>query len=63
MQMLHRSSFISVFTIKQDRAIGLTPMIHFQQKTEVQGLAHISTSNYITLSSSHRKSVPRHMTE
>jgi hypothetical protein len=62
-QLVHQSSFTFVFIMKHDLIIGLTPMIHFQQKTEEQGPAHISTSNYITPSSSHRKSVPRHMTE
>ena len=59
MQLLHHSPFTLVFTIKQDLAIGLTRTIHFQQKTEVQELVHITTSKYITLFSSHCKSVPR----
>jgi hypothetical protein len=60
MQLLHHASFSFVFTIKQDLVIGLTQMINFQQKTEVQELAHIIVSNYITLFSSHCKSV-RHV--
>ena len=51
MLLLYHSSFTFVSTIKQDLINGLTQMINLQQKTEVQELAHIIISNYITLCS------------
>jgi hypothetical protein len=59
MLLLHHSPLTLVFTIKYDLVFGLTQAINFRQKTEVQELALIVTSNYITLFSSHCKSMPR----